>query len=62
MISLVLFTATGTILAEKPAELTYPPSLPTSKQFVRDQSDEFLEATPTLRDAVAIAKAPPTIG
>jgi hypothetical protein len=38
-----------------------PPALPDGQTIVRDQTNAFLRATPTLRTDVTIAKTPPVI-
>lgn len=41
--------------------IEFPPSLPGGKEVVTDTSDAFLKPGETLREAVQIAKTPPTI-
>lgn len=42
-------------------DLPYPPTLPNGQTLVTDTSPKFLERPDSLREGVAIAKAPPTI-
>ena len=45
----------------KPKAVTFPPTLPDGKDVVTDTSEEFLKPAATLRQGVAVAKAPPTV-
>src|SRR5688572_3011288 len=46
---------------QKKAEPPFPPALPDGKAAVTDRTEEFLKPPPTLREGVAVAKAPPTV-
>jgi hypothetical protein len=42
-------------------ELSFPPRLPGGKEVATDKAAAFLRPSATLRDGVAVAKAPPTV-
>ncbi len=52
----------GTIAAPpKPADVSFPPTLPEGRAVVTDRSERFLTPPTNLRPEVAIARTPPTI-